>query len=165
MPIFSSLRRDDPDGDAAARFAQTVLTLAVMVMAAASLVLLMVAPATVELIAPGFDEAQQALYLELFRLMLVTPILFAASITLGEVLVAERRFLFYALAPILYNVGHRGRDAAVPRHAGHQGRRGRRRDRAPASTSGSASSASCARPCRSGPASTCGCRRCASSCG
>ena len=36
---------------------------------------------------------------------------------------------------------------------------------APASTSGSASSASCARPCRCGPAWTCGCRRCASSCG
>ena len=105
VPIFSSLRRGDPYGDAAARFAQTVLTLAVMVMAAASLALLMVAPATVRLIAPGFDEAQQALYLELFQLMLVTPILFAASITLGEVLVAERRFLFYALAPILYNVG------------------------------------------------------------
>jgi putative peptidoglycan lipid II flippase len=40
--------------------------------------------------------------------MLLTPVLFAASITLGEVLVAERRFLFYALAPILYNVGIAG---------------------------------------------------------
>jgi putative peptidoglycan lipid II flippase len=103
VPVFSSLRRDDPD--AAPRFAQTVLTLAVLVMAAASLLLLLVAPATVRIIAPGFDEAQQALYLDLFRLMLLTPILFAASITLGEVLVAERRFLFYALAPILYNAG------------------------------------------------------------
>ncbi|HYO44153.1 MAG TPA: lipid II flippase MurJ [Candidatus Limnocylindrales bacterium] len=103
VPVFSSLRRDDPD--AAPRFAQTVLTLAVLVMAAASLVLLLIAPATVKVIAPGFDEAGQALYLDLFRLMLVTPILFAASITLGEVLVAERRFLFYALAPILYNAG------------------------------------------------------------
>ena len=37
--------------------------------------------------------------------MLVTPILFAASITLGEILVAERRFFFYGLAPLLYNVG------------------------------------------------------------
>jgi putative peptidoglycan lipid II flippase len=37
--------------------------------------------------------------------MLVTPILFAASIALGEILVAERRFLPYALAPIMYNVG------------------------------------------------------------
>ena len=37
--------------------------------------------------------------------MLLTPIVFAASIALGEVLVAERHFVFYALAPILYNVG------------------------------------------------------------
>lgn len=103
VPVFTSLRRDDPD--AAPRFAQTVLTLAILVMAASSLLLLLLAPATVKLIAPGFDEAQQALYLDLFRLMLVTPILFAASIALGEILVAERRFLFYALAPILYNAG------------------------------------------------------------
>jgi putative peptidoglycan lipid II flippase len=103
VPVFTSLRRDDPDG--APRFAQTVLTLAILVMAAASLLLLVLAPSTVKLIAPGFDEAQQALYLDLFRLMLVTPILFAASITLGEILVAERRFVYYALAPILYNAG------------------------------------------------------------
>ncbi len=37
--------------------------------------------------------------------MLITPIVFAASIALGEVLVAERHFVYYALAPILYNVG------------------------------------------------------------
>ena len=103
VPVFTSLARQA--ADAAPRFAQTVLTLAVMVMAASSLLLLILAPATVRLVAPGFDESSQALYLDLFRLMLLTPIIFAASITLGEVLVAERRFLFYALAPILYNVG------------------------------------------------------------
>ena len=74
-------------------------------MGAACLLLLLVAPATVDLIAPGFDAANRERYLDLFRLMLVTPIVFAASITLGEILVAERRFLYYALAPILYNVG------------------------------------------------------------
>jgi putative peptidoglycan lipid II flippase len=106
VPVFSTLRGEDPG--AATRFAQTVLTLAVIVMGAACAVLLVIAPWTVELIAPGFDPAGRALYLELFRLMLLTPILFAASIALGEVLVAERRFLFYALAPILYNVGIAG---------------------------------------------------------
>jgi putative peptidoglycan lipid II flippase len=106
VPVFSSLRRDDPE--ASSRFAQTVLTLAVGTMAACCLLLLLVAPATVRLIAPGFDEASRALYLDLFRLMLLTPILFAASIALGEVLVAERRFASYALAPILYNVGIAG---------------------------------------------------------
>ena len=75
------------------------------VTSAMSLLLLFAAPSTIALIAPGFDAENQARYLDLFRLMLVTPIVFAASITLGEVLVAERRFLYYALAPILYNVG------------------------------------------------------------
>jgi putative peptidoglycan lipid II flippase len=103
VPVFTSLGREGRD--AATRFAQTILTLAVMVMGAASLALLLVAPASVRLIAPGFDEAGQALYLDLYRLMLATPVIFAASITLGEVLVAERRFLYYALAPILYNLG------------------------------------------------------------
>jgi putative peptidoglycan lipid II flippase len=32
-------------------------------------------------------------------------VIFAASIALGEVLVADRRFLFYGLAPLLYNGG------------------------------------------------------------
>ncbi len=103
VPVFTTLRRDAP-GDAAP-FAQTVLTLAVSVMGIGSVLLFFAAPATVQLIAPGFDEPTKALYLDLFRIMLLTPILFAASITLGEILVAERRFLFYALAPILYNVG------------------------------------------------------------
>ena len=103
VPVFTTLRRDAP-GDAAP-FAQTVLTLAVGVMTVGCVLLFFLAPATVAIIAPGFDAQTQALYLDLFRLMLVTPILFAASITLGEILVAERRFLFYALAPILYNVG------------------------------------------------------------
>jgi putative peptidoglycan lipid II flippase len=103
VPVFTTLRRDAP-GDAAP-FAQTVLTLAVGVMTVGCILLFFLAPATVAIIAPGFDAQTQALYLDLFRLMLVTPILFAASITLGEILVAERRFLFYALAPILYNVG------------------------------------------------------------
>jgi len=103
VPVFSTLRRDDLAQ--AARFAQTVLTLAVIVMGAACVLLFLAAPLTVEVVAPGFDAAGRERYLELFRLMLITPILFAASITLGEVLVAERRFLFYALAPILYNAG------------------------------------------------------------
>ncbi len=104
VPVFTTLGRAD-DPDAPARFAQTVLTLAIGVMAALSLLMLTIAPETIRIVAPGFDAENQARYLDLFRLMLLTPILFAASITFGEVLVAERHFVYYALAPILYNVG------------------------------------------------------------
>jgi putative peptidoglycan lipid II flippase len=104
VPVFTSLGRGG-DPDAPSRFAQTVFTLAIVVMAAISLVMLTVAPSTIKIVAPGFDAENQARYLDLFRLMLLTPIVFGASITLGEVLVAERHFVYYALAPILYNVG------------------------------------------------------------
>ncbi len=103
IPVFASLARSG--GEQAARFAQTVLTAAVLVMGMTCAILFVAAPASADLIAPGFDGPQRERYVELFRLMLATPILFAASITLGEVLVAERRFLWYGLAPILYNAG------------------------------------------------------------
>ena len=103
IPIFSGLRRD---GELAAQaFGQTILTLAVVAMGIAAAALFVIAPLTVEVVAPGFGVAQRALYTDLFRVMTITPVIFAASIALGEVLVAERRFFFYGSAPLLYNGG------------------------------------------------------------
>ncbi|OGO54966.1 MAG: hypothetical protein A2V84_13090 [Chloroflexi bacterium RBG_16_70_13] len=103
VPIFNSLRlRDEP---AAHDFGRTVLTVAVLVMSVVVLGLFLVAPWTVDVVAPSFDIATRGLYVELFRIMCVTAVLFAASIAVGEVLVAHQRFLFYALAPILYTGG------------------------------------------------------------
>jgi putative peptidoglycan lipid II flippase len=68
-------------------------------------VLFVIAPQTVSFVAPGFDPAQQAQYTELFRVMCVTAVIFAASFALGEMLVVRQRFLAYGLAPVLYNTG------------------------------------------------------------
>ena len=103
VPIFSGLRRDnEPEAQA---FGQTILTLAILAMAVVSGLLFVFAPLTVPIVASGFGPEQQELYIELFRVMTLTPIIFAASMVLGEVLIADRRFLFYGLAPILYNAG------------------------------------------------------------
>ena len=103
VPIFNGLRERDPA--AADRFGQTVLTLAVLVMAAIALVLVVVAPLTVEVIAPDFDAATRGHYVAFLRLSCLAQLFFAASFVLGEVLVAHRRFFLYALAPILYTSG------------------------------------------------------------
>lgn len=103
IPIF--LRVDRDDAAAAAAFGQTVLTLAVIAMAIAAAILFVFARETAAVIAPGFDAAGRELYVSLFRLMLITPVLFAASIALGEILVARQRFLYYGLAALLYNGG------------------------------------------------------------
>lgn len=104
VPIFTGLRRD-AGADRADAFGQTILTLAVLAMGLVAAVLFVIAPATADLVAPGFGPAQRELYVELFRVMCVTQVLFAASMSLGEVLVAHRRFVFYGVAPLLYNLG------------------------------------------------------------
>lgn len=103
VPIFSSLRRDSED--AANDFARTVLTAAVIVITLAVVVIAVAAPWLATQIGAGFDAATRELYVTLVRINCLAQILFAASICLGEVLVAHRRFLFYALAPILYTGG------------------------------------------------------------
>jgi putative peptidoglycan lipid II flippase len=104
IPIFLQLRSEG-DGREADRFGRTILTAATAVMAAAALVMFVFAEATTGFIAPGFTGEQRELYAALFRVMLVTPILFAASLTLGQVLLAEQRFVWYGTAPLLYNGG------------------------------------------------------------
>jgi putative peptidoglycan lipid II flippase len=104
VPIFMKLVTEE--AEAAQRFARTILTLAAATMGAAAVVLFLVAPATIDLIAPGFASTQQRqLYVDLFRIMCITPLIFSTSIVLGEVLVAKRRFVYYGLASLLYNVG------------------------------------------------------------
>ena len=105
IPIFLQLRGEEPAR--ANQFGQTILTGAVLVMTAVSAVLFVFAPQTTALIAFGFtdDPQQQELYTSLFRVMLITPIIFAASLSIGDVLLAERRFVTYGLAPLLYNAG------------------------------------------------------------
>jgi putative peptidoglycan lipid II flippase len=104
IPIFLKLR-SEADGRDADRFARTILTGAVTIMGTAAIVMFALAEQTTALIAPGFGLEQRALYVDLFRVMLITPILFAASLTLGQVLLAEQRFFWYGLAPLLYNAG------------------------------------------------------------
>jgi putative peptidoglycan lipid II flippase len=104
IPIFLQLRSqgDGAEGD---RFARSILTGAVTIMGVAAILMFVFAEATTSFIAPGFAGEQRELYVSLFRVMLVTPILFAASLTLGQVLLAEQRFFWYGIAPLLYNGG------------------------------------------------------------
>ena len=106
VPVFSRTDRGDPE--AARDFASTTLTTAVLLMAIADAILFVIAPLTVSIVAPGFDEAQQAEYTAIFRTTCVTALVFAASFALGEMLVARQRFLAYGLAPLLYNAGIAG---------------------------------------------------------
>ncbi len=103
VPIFTSLRHgSDEDAN---DFGRTVLTGAVGVMVIASTVLFLAAPWLGDHIGRDFDVRTRDLYVQLTRINCVAQVMFAASIALGEILVANRRFVFYALAPVLYTTG------------------------------------------------------------
>ncbi len=103
VPVFLRTEQDDPA--AGADFARTVLSTASVVMAVAVVILAIVAPLTVDIVAPGFDAQQRELYTSLFRQMCLSALVFAVSFALGELLVARQRFLAYGVAPLLYNLG------------------------------------------------------------
>jgi putative peptidoglycan lipid II flippase len=104
VPIYSRLRHDDGD-EPADEFGRSVLTGAVGLMTIASIAIFIAAPWLAGVVGEGFDGATQDLYVQLLRINCLAQVMFAASIALGEILVAHRRFLFYALAPILYTTG------------------------------------------------------------
>lgn len=56
-------------------------------------------------IAPGFDEAQKTLAVQLMRLNLVATVIFSISGLVMGGLQANQHFLLPAMAPLLYNVG------------------------------------------------------------
>ena len=105
VPIYSRLRHDDASDRSANEFGQTILTGAVALMTVASIAIFLAAPLLPDLVVKGFDPATRDLYVQLLRINCVAQIMFAASFALGEILVADRKFAFYAVAPILYSGG------------------------------------------------------------
>ena len=105
VPIYSSLRHDRGDDEPANDFGRTVLTGAIAVMAVASGLIFLAAPWLADIVVPGADPSTRELYVQLLRINCLAQILFAASFPLGEILVAHRRFVFYAIAPVFYTAG------------------------------------------------------------
>ena len=103
VPIFIDLaKRNKKESE---EYIDTVLTSSMITMAIVAIVLFIFAePATI-LVAPGFSMAQRHEVASLLRILTLSPIIFAASNTLGALLVASKRFMFYGLSPLLYNVG------------------------------------------------------------
>jgi putative peptidoglycan lipid II flippase len=86
------------------RLASSVLNLVVVMTGVLALAAVILAPWLVPLMAPGLEEGLQDEAVELTRIMLVSPILFAVSGMLTGILNARQHFFLVAVAPMLYNL-------------------------------------------------------------
>jgi putative peptidoglycan lipid II flippase len=117
LPVFSQRRRQS--GDAAAwQLFNAVVSWALIVLGAASLLIWAAAPLLAPLLygGRGFDAATLTLTADLMRLFLLSPLLLGLGGLAAETLKVRQHFLLPALIPTLYNLGMIGGALFAPQY-------------------------------------------------
>ncbi len=83
----------------------SVINLLGFVLIGVGIVLIIIAPALAEVVAPGFSQEKLDLTTMLMRIMFLSPIILGISSVVSGVLQSLKYFFIYALTPIFYNVG------------------------------------------------------------
>lgn len=79
--------------------------MALLTLVASVLIIIFAEPLIRYIIAPGLSESGVALATSMMRVIAVNPFLFAIATVLSSIQQAVGRFTFFAMAPILYNIG------------------------------------------------------------
>jgi putative peptidoglycan lipid II flippase len=104
IPVFTEYLEKN-ERARAWRVTASLLNLLVLGTAITGVAAAVFADPLITLLTPGFDPARHQMTVELTRIMLVTPVLFAVSSVLGSVQQAYNRFLIYSISGVLYNLG------------------------------------------------------------
>jgi putative peptidoglycan lipid II flippase len=104
VPVFSHLFAAGEKQEAE-KVATTALYAAPLTIFVLGIPIFILMPYLASLVAPGFSGQERQLLILMSRLMLLSPIIFAVSNTLGNILISFEKFGAYGLSPILYNLG------------------------------------------------------------
>lgn len=104
IPVFTSLISRNKNKEAW-KLASNIFSLGLITLSAAAFILFFFTPLLTKGITFGFGPEKQEAVTMLTRIMLLSPILLGLSGVLGGVLNSFKKFFFYSLAPIFYNVG------------------------------------------------------------
>ena len=105
IPVFNE-RWVKGNKQSAWQISSSMINLMALVTLVTSILIIVFAdPLMKYLIAPGLSEAGHALAVSMMRVIAVNPLIFAVAAVIASIQQAVGRFTFYALAPMLYNVG------------------------------------------------------------
>lgn len=105
IPVFNQ-RLATGNKQSAWRLSTSLLNfMAILTLIASILIIIFAEPLIRYIIAPGFDESTTALAVSMTRVIAVNPFLFAIATVIASIQQAVGRFTFFAVAPVLYNIG------------------------------------------------------------
>lgn len=104
--LAEKIENGNENGNVSARvFLNSVFSVFFPLIAGASVLFFFLAPYIAVYIVPGFSGEQRELFIQLTRLLLLSPILLGLSSILGSITQTYKKFFVYASAPLLYNAG------------------------------------------------------------
>jgi len=104
IPIFTQYKKEGKFKDAW-EFASSMLHLMLIAILIISAVTYLLAPYLVHVVAGGFEGEQLTLTVKLMRILLLSPILFAATSVFISIQDSFKTFLFRSIGPLFYNAG------------------------------------------------------------
>lgn len=79
--------------------------LAILTLIASVLIMIFADPLIRHVVSPGLDESGMVLAISMTRVIAINPFLFSIATVLTSIQQAVGRFIFYAFAPVIYNIG------------------------------------------------------------
>jgi len=105
IPVFNK-RLADNNKKSAWELSTSILNLmALTTLVASVLIIIFADPLVRYVVGSGMDESGRALAVSMMRVIAINPFLFSIATVISSMQQAVGRFVFYALAPTIYNIG------------------------------------------------------------
>ena len=105
IPVFNQ-RLVAGNKKSAWELSSSILNLmAIVTLISSILIMIFADPLVRYIVGPGLDESGTTLAINMMRVIAINPFLFSIATVLNSIQQAVGRFVFYSLAPALYNVG------------------------------------------------------------
>ena len=104
IPVFNA-RWVKGNKQSAWQIGSSMINFMAIVTMIVSVLIMIFADFIASIIVPGFNESAHALTVSMMRVIAVNPFIFAIAAVIASIQQAVGRFTFYALAPMIYNIG------------------------------------------------------------
>lgn len=105
IPVFNQRLANGNKKSAWELSASLLNLLAIVTLIASILIMVFADPLIRYIVSPGLDESGMSLAINMTRVIALNPFLFSITTVLTSIQQAVGRFVFYAFAPAIYNVG------------------------------------------------------------